>query len=300
MTDFNLFVGIDWSGAKGKPQKGIQVAVATPDNAAPTIEKPPQVRGQSEIKNWSREGVIEWLKEKKTSGKRVLVGMDFAFAHPWSDGGYYPDLANAPETAPVLWKRIDDANDKSQHLYGGGVFKEKHLREYYHAQPKSGGKGKKYNPCLRQTECAAKNMGTTPSSTFKCLGVGHVGTGSLAGMRFLHHMADHACIWPFDDHVNALKREGGLLVLVEIYPALYFRMAEVKKTDEQPNALNDTLMNIKDCELSRDAIDAVISAAALRKLHHPDDIFPIDEEHRDIASREGWIFGASSSKTTRC
>ena len=85
-------------------------------------------------------------------------------------------------------------------------------------------------------------------------------------------------------------------------------MANVKdkfKKDDPLNALNQGLKHFGFGRVAdiasglpdSDDIDAMISAAALRELHDPNNIFPIDEEHIAAAQREGWIFGAGRVKT---
>ncbi|MGB2304200.1 MAG: hypothetical protein ACPH6D_06360, partial [Candidatus Puniceispirillales bacterium] len=71
---FDCFVGIDWSGAKGRYHKGIQVAMLDADSTQAELITPPDRRG------WSRKMVMDWLLSQRQSGKRVLAGFDFAFA----------------------------------------------------------------------------------------------------------------------------------------------------------------------------------------------------------------------------
>ena len=56
------------------------------------------------------------------------------------------------------------------------------------------------------------------------VGPAGVGTGSLAGMRALHHLSDIAHIWPFDDAATASRP----LHLVEIFPSHYFALAGIR------------------------------------------------------------------------
>ena len=130
-------------------------------------------------------------------------------------------------------------------------------------------------------------------------------------MRLLHHCAGQAWVWPVTppDEVARLKQQDGLLTLVEIYPALYFTMAGVKDAAKKAaplDALNTALEHFKSRPVAEvaaalpdhDDLDAVISAAALRALHHGEEVFPIAAEDAAAATSEGWIFGAGSSTTT--
>src|SRR5205809_3048422 len=86
VTDFESFVAIDWSGAKGKRHKGIAIAEARGDS-------PPRLIRAGHA--WSREEVLGWLV-KRASKERTLFGFDFSFAPPLIERGDYlpgePDL----------------------------------------------------------------------------------------------------------------------------------------------------------------------------------------------------------------
>ena len=300
MTRFDLFVGIDWSGAKGEHHKGIQWAEATLDDPTPRLVAPPHDKG------WSRHAVINRLNTLRDDGVHILAGIDFAFCHPFGDKvHYFPGLADAPQSPQELWPCIDDANQDQDHHYGGGIWGHSELRRFYNA-PKNkdgrGGRGDLFESRRRLTENIAARMNKrSPSPTFNCVGPAGVGTGSLAGMRMLHEVKKYAAVWPFLQ--SPLLSSNGSLTLVEIFPALYFTMAGVKDKDKKSDplaALNQGLSffnasprdDVAKGLPDHDDIDALISAAALRDLHDPETIFAIPQEHRRHAEQEGWIFGA--------
>ena len=292
MKKFNKFVGIDWSGAKDKYQDGIQFAEANLGKSAPILRR----------KKWSRQDAIKYLLDLKNKGYHVLAGFDFAFGYPFGDGGYFPQYSDNPSTPQDLWKLVDEVNHGWDHFYGSGILKHPHLRHYYSVRKDWGGKGLHYDEDRKRVteEIATHVTKRSPFSPFKCHVEGEVATGSLAGMRVLHYLdlTGHASIWPF----TSLKcdKSGGSLTLVEIYPTLYFRMVGVKKIDKDD--LSKSLDKALECfnsepwgndpDLNRHKLDAIISAAALRYLHDPKDIFPIDPADYTAAMREGWIFGA--------
>ena len=303
MTAFDLFIGIDWSGAKGAHHRGIQLAAASMGDAAPLIIPPPDPKG------WTRADVAAYLTDRKAAGLHILAGIDFAFAHPFGGDGYYPGLKDGPQNPTALWALIDEINHDHDHLYGGGLWGHPELRRYYNAPQNKdgrGGRGDLFASRRRLTENVAARMNNrSPSPTFNCVGPAGVGTGSLAGMRVLHRLKDTASVWPFHQ-VTDLGQ--GSLTLVEIFPALYFTMAGVKdaaKKSAPLNALNHGLSYfdtgpcdaIADHVPDHDDLDALISAAALRHLHCPLRIFPIADEDRPHALREGWIFGAGRVTT---
>ena len=290
MRKFDCFVGIDWSGARGPYQAGLAVFMAEAGDCAPMRVMPPN------NKRWSRYDIACWLQEISTK-RRVLAGIDFAFAYPVYDMegaycGYFPGFANSPQEAPALWQLIEQINQGEAHLYGGAIWDHPELGAYYNAP--SGRRGAKFYSRRRQTEQAAKAI-KSPSPTFNCVGPAGVGTGSLAGMRLLHHLANKAEIWPFDNHRANAKN----LTLVEIFPSYYFALAGIRTVSGNHGkleVLNKALSYFNSKGLASDfsaggpdfdEADAAISAAALRKLAADPDIWTAF----DAAAREGWIFG---------
>ncbi|HBP73925.1 MAG TPA: hypothetical protein DD665_10135, partial [Alphaproteobacteria bacterium] len=59
---FDRFVGIDWSGAKGPRQAGIQLSMAVPGRGVPTRIDPPSGH------LWGRQAVFEWLVRAADAG----------------------------------------------------------------------------------------------------------------------------------------------------------------------------------------------------------------------------------------
>jgi len=301
---FDRFVGIDWSGASGRNHRGIQVAIAPRGRSCPEILPPPHASG------WSREDVLALLLEYRRKDLAVLAGIDFAFAHPVAaEGGYFPGAAASPAQPEELWEVVEDASAAEPHLYGGGIWGHPQWRHYYnapHRRDGRGGRGRLYQSRRRLTEqMAARVNGRSPSPTFNCVGPAGVGTGSLAGMRLLHRLKDDAWIWPIRPAPAAGK--AGQVAVVEIFPSLYFSMAGItdrRKKAAPLAALNEALAFYKSEPVAglaaklpdQDDSDAMISAAALRDLHDPADIFPLDPDALGPARQEGWIFGVGYAR----
>ena len=322
---FDRFVGIDWSGAKGPRQAGIQLSMARPGRGTPTrIESP---SGHL----WGRQAVFEWLLRaadagvaagtgpdpdadsgpvsgpdsgtgtdwSDAAGGSILVGIDFAFAHPFSDeNAYYPGLAGAPETPAALWQNVADICKNDAHLYGGAMFGATGFGDYY-LSPRNHG-APHYRSRRRVAELAAKASARAPSPTFKAIGADNVATGSMAGMRLIHalkaELGDALAVWPFEK-VSPARLPA--MVLVEIFPSYYFHAAGLnpaRNAAVDPGfmtaALNAWSSNGVGADYAprgsdADEADAMISAAALRHIagtsgcwHAPAD-----------ALMEGWIFG---------
>jgi len=290
IREFDYFVGVDWSGARGPYQAGIAVFLAHAGQQVPQRIAPPKG------KYWARQQVCDWLLSLSATG-RVLAGIDFAFAYPVTDMdglecGYFPGYKNCPNTAPSLWRLIERVNQDQLHLYGGGIWDHPQLGAYYNAP--SGRRGAKFFSRRRQTELHARTL-KAPSPTFNCVGPAGVGTGSLAGMRLLHQIQRNAEIWPFDSTI----KEQRALTVVEIFPSYYFAMAGVRAVGGihgKVEVLNKVLSYFNSEGLTPDFVpagpdfdeaDALISAAALRNLSADKTLWHTDPS----AKYEGWIFG---------
>ena len=282
---FDGYFGIDWSGDKSKFQKGIKVAYLDKENINPQIITPP-----NKNKYWDRTSLVEYL-DKLNTNKSYLIGFDFAFAYPFEDyKNYFVDFDNSPKTAKKLWDFIDVNNYENSNYYGGNIWKNKTISEYYNSPVK---RGLKFKSRRRVTEIYAKKI-CSPSPTFNCVGPGAVGTGSLAGMRVLKILKNKFNIWPFDNLKNKKKS-----IIVEIFPTLYFRKHLIKpkkNTGYTLDQINDTLKkyhclpvskNFKMFGPDQDEADAIISVAALKYFSKNIKYW---KTHK-AAKKEGWIYG---------
>ena len=297
-SGFSAFFGIDWSGAKAKSHVGLQLAHATPGTGAPLRVSPPL------SKYWSRQQVSDYLIEiaENAKGKDpVLVGIDFAFAHPFADKhSYFPENDLSPVDVVSLWAMIDQVNAGQPDLYGGAMFRHAIWGDYYLAPPHY--QARHYASRRRVTEIAARMAGRSPSPTFKAVGADNVSTGSLAGMRMLHQLKQHLgarlSVWPFDAIIAGQTN----LVLVEIFPSFYFYrlgMVPAKKAAADPAFLNQALASYGSDgvptdfrAMGRDAdeADAIIAAAALRHFSTASS-FCLSPDINVAAQQEGWIYG---------
>jgi hypothetical protein len=295
---FSAFFGIDWSGAKAKSHAGLQLAHATPGTGAPLRVSPPL------SKYWSRQQVSDYLIEiaENAKGKDpVLVGIDFAFAHPFADKhSYFPENDLSPVDVVSLWAMIDQVNAGQPDLYGGAMFRHAIWGDYYLAPPHY--QARHYASRRRVTEIAARMAGRSPSPTFKAVGADNVSTGSLAGMRMLHQLKQHLgarlSVWPFDAIIAGQTN----LVLVEIFPSFYFYrlgMVPAKKAAADPAFLNQALASygsdgvptdFRAMGHDADEADAIIAAAALRHFSTASS-FCLSPDINVAAQQEGWIYG---------
>ena len=290
MPHFEKFIGIDWSGAKGAKQGGLQIAVAGPDNDAPKLISP------NEGNLWGRDDVFLWLSETIKS-ERALIGFYFAFRYPHHDlGCYFPGMNKDPTHIFGLWELIDKTCKEASNFYGGSFYKRKELPFHkYFLSPY--GKGELYFPRKRITELFCKKV-TAPHPTMKCIGPANVGTGSLAGMRFLHKLKKSLDkeieIWPFE-------KKRGRSVAVEIFPRLYFKQSGTNPQNWQDQEMiNNALKYFDSKPIPQDWIpkredepDALVSAAALRSLASNPAMWWAPDDYSSEVKLEGWIFGVT-------
>ena len=271
--------------------------MARPGGAAPLTLDP------ADHRHWGREAVLDLLLVLAGGAEDgpLLVGIDFAFAHPFVDeDDYYPGLADAPRTPVALWARVEAECTDDPHLYGGAMFAAPGLADYYlsprnHAAPR-------YRSRRRLTEQAARAAARAPSPTFKAIGADNVATGSMAGMRLIQALraalGPRLAVWPFDA-VDPCRTAGLAMVLVEIFPSYYFHLAgfnPAKNAAADPAFMSAALAaygsaGVADDFMPRggdaDEADALISAAALRHFAGQPDSWKVPS----AAASEGWILG---------
>lgn len=285
---FDLFLGIDWSGAKGRRLKGLRIAACAPGTGAPVLLDGPQPGGL-----WRRQDVLVLLAGYVGGTRRVLAGFDFAFAYASADAGaYFPGYAGSPGDIRALWAMVDRLSGAGDDLYGGAVYAPASPVGGHYISPH--GRGALYSHRQRATERACQAAFTAPHPVFKCIGAANVGTGSLAGMRLLHRLADAAAVWPF--------AEPGPVTVVEIFPRLYFkRAAQDPRGWRDPRVVATALSAYGSDPYEgppldiEDKADAVVAAAALRGLSADPAVWAAPAAE-PASRREGWIFGVEPAK----
>ncbi len=293
MINYDLYVGVDWSGALGSSHRGISVFIIDNNSSFPKKINPPF------FKNWSRTDLIKWLLEISKHYK-TLIGIDFAFAYPFHKNKYYFNCSrNSPKNPFKLWKLIDKLNINSSDFYGGKIWDHDDFGRYYNAPKRK--VGSLFKSSRRLTEINIKKI-KSPSSAFNCVGPGAVGTGSLAGMRCLHYLENKANIWPFNNY-NIQKN----ITIVETFPSLYFVQAGVKpikKEHIKKNKLNMVLEYFDAKHLPKnfeirgpdaDDADALVSSLALKKYSKNVKYFEVPK----LANYEGWIFGSKETNLNK-
>jgi hypothetical protein len=284
--NFDAFVGIDWSGAKGRRHRGIQVAISRPGRSAPQIVPPPQGV-------WSRQAVFDWCVDILRC-ERALVGFDFSFTLPFVDrGAYFPGVRETPRDAATLWSLVDRVAAQATDYYGGPFVQEAPFEAHFRKPGREGALFARRHKVVEQA-CREQGLGA-PESVFHLIGPKQVGLGSLAGMRFLSALRREmpkVRIWPFDDV------QPGASAVVEVFPRVFLaavghsqgkvRSAEALTTIL--HALGSAPMVIPN-PVDDNVADAAVTAAGLRAWSGAPDLWRPPAMGATVRRTEGWIFG---------
>lgn len=285
---FTHFLAADWSGAAGERHKGIALAIARNDGAAPCLLTPP--RG-----GWSRGEALAVLADH--AGEAALIGVDLGISLPFADhGAFLPGWEASPPDARSLWALIDEICADDPHLGAGSFVDHPEIAAYFRRHGGregarfGGGRGR-----LRVTEHAQAQMGLSPYSNFNLVGAAQVGKSSLTGMRMLNRLAQSLAIWPIDP----LPAHGA--VLCEIYTSLAAQeagrsagRAKMRHMDD----LNAALAALGSAPVEQagaiddHSADALLTAVWLACAHGEQARWQPPGLTPQIARTEGWTFGA--------
>lgn len=288
---FSQFLAIDWSGAKGRVQKGIALALAHAEGGPPVLVDPGR--------GWSRDDVLALLREDLPED--TLIGLDLGISLPFADcDAYFPKGGPALPDAPTLWALIDDICARDPNLGAQSFVDHPDFRPYFRDGTATGvhfgcdgadhGRGR-----FRATETAQAAMGCKPYSNFNLVGAAQVGKSSLTGMRMLHHLRGLLHVWPIDP----LPARGS--ALIEIYTSLAAleagrspsrsKMRSHEELDAGLTALGSPSIG-KSGAIDDHASDALLTAAWLRLVAGDPERWSPKGLTPAIARTEGWTFGA--------
>ncbi|WP_417462081.1 hypothetical protein [Kordiimonas sp.] len=291
MQGFTQFIGIDWTGAKGRRHSGLAVARCEVGQGAPVRIMPP-----SGARRWSRVELAFWLTTGmgRRVGERVLVGIDSSFGMPFIDeGSYFPagnDGSRCGDDVAALWRAVADHAPEAEDFYAG-AFVEWNRSHYLRGAER----GARYRRRMRTAEDLAVATGAGPcESVFHLVGPSQVGLSGLSTMAMLHHIKAHShiAIWPFDDCTEAS------VVIVEIYAALFAAMGGHRGKIRDVHTLKSILLNLQTSRLPRLGLDfndhvadACVTAAALRLIAGERKYWNPLSLSAKVRRTEGWIFG---------
>jgi len=286
--EFDLFVGVDWSGAKGPNLPGLKVAVCGPDQKTPTLVANPI------SKHWTRPAFVNWLLEQLQSGQRVLCGMDFSFCFPWLDrDAYRKGSSEQIEGWLQFWHQLEEICANDPGFYGGAFATDLDWQDHFATSVRV---GPAYDRRLRVTEAACQHQGLgTPETVFNLRGARQVGKSSLAGMRVLHHVrsaAAQVAVWPFETPNTEQS------VLVETFPTAFVCMAGAGSGKIRDQGRLNEVLAYFGCKsaysgagITDDEADALVTSAALRHLSPRSHWWQPEGLSDRVRRYEGWTFG---------
>lgn len=245
---------------------------------APRLVPPPAPAG------WARAEIADWLLAQRPG---LLAGFDFSFAPPFVDRGCYLPGLPFPGDGPGFWaevERLSDDPDLGAHGFMTGA-----PRAHFWMGAADGPKA----PFLRFRQCERlfnAGGGGKAATVFDCVGAAQVAKASFAGMRVLHRLRGAYAIWPFD--------APAARTVVEIYGRAMLRHAGGRGLKlRDADSLNGALAALGSepvrahAPLNDHQTDALISAAALRRLSDEPRWWAPDALAPAIAQTEGWTFG---------
>lgn len=299
---FDLYIGIDWTGARASgtaPPKGIAIAAATADGTVAPVAPPGR--------GWSRQAAGAWVLARVAEGRRVLAGFDFAFGLPWVPGvGYLDGRVAELDGLFGVWDLVEAASGDAADDFAGAAVTDPRLAPSFWIGGKTPAHWGDGSTKRRRTEIAAARAGLgTPVSVYNLAAAAkQVGKASLAGMRTLRRLRAEAggriAVWPAEAQAGP---DGGRSVVCEIYPTLFRLRATGSNRKITDRAVLEAAAARLDARLSPDvpdlfddhAGDAMISAAGLRLLAAAPEAWAPRGLDADTGRREGWIFGVADA-----
>lgn len=287
-THFTRFAAIDWSGAKGRKHKGIEIAVCEAGDEAPRLV--------GHDGPWSRSDVLDWLLEAADEAP-TLFGFDFSYAPPIVGRGSYLPGDDVPGEAKAFWAYVDGLCEDED--LGAASFLEQHHRRHFYFGAADGVKADFLHH--RVCEQAFNATGGGKASTlYDAIGASQVAKASFAGMRLLHRLAGKVPVWPFDfaqdRPFDPLPGSGS--VVVEIYTRLFIRLAGLSGRKVRSLALLNQALATLGSERFRaredpndHQTDVLIAAAGLRAIAADPAYWRPAGLAPEIARTEGWTFG---------
>lgn len=267
MADYDLFIGIDYSGAETSNArlKSLQVYAGSP-GGVPAKQAGPGKRQDGTPAYWSRAEIAHWLIDLVQRDLRFIAGIDHAFSFPLSYFKRY-GLGNWPQFLDDFARHWPTDQD---HVYVD--FVREGALSNAPGWPGPGlrvGRPSEFRLCEQWTSSA--------KSVFHFDVQGSVAKSSHAGIPWLKRIRDEVGarvhFWPFDGWAPA----EGKAVIAEVYPSIFRKRYERagRSADEQD------AYSVASWLLERSA------GGLLAHYFNP----PLTPNQREQADREGWILG---------
>lgn len=276
MSQFDLFIGIDYSGAETPTsrRKELQVYAAKPGGKSEQVKTPAIAaflasgsnNPQPTPRYWTRAEIALWLIGLAKEGVPYIAGIDHGFSFPESYFKRY-GLKTWPQFLDDFTQHWPTDRD---HVYVDFV-RDGNLARRGEAPPPGSrvGSNREFRLCERWTSSA--------KSVFQFDVQGSVAKSTHAGIPWLKsirdNVGDRVHIWPFD----VWQPPAGKSVIVEVYPSIFRnRYPKEKRTADEHDAY---------------AVARWLSETGARSTLDRYFDPPLTIEERRRAELEGWILG---------
>ncbi len=252
--NFQLYIGIDYSGAKTPESrlKGLQVFSCDASSEPVKVVSPSQ-----HFSNWNRNEVADYCQSIIDSGNKALIGIDHGFSFPLSymkryNIGHWDDFL---QDFATHWPTSDPGSSVE-------LFRDDNPRQ---------GETSEFRLCERWT--------ATAKSVFQFDVQGSVAKSTFTGLPWLNWLRQNpdnrgkVHFWPFDGFMIPENK----CVLVEAYPALYKRRYDKGDRTADEHDAWSTAAWMRDCD----------RRGTLEQYFKP----PLTPDEILLASLEGWILG---------
>lgn len=268
MRAFDLFIGIDYSGAETPTSrlKALQLYESQP-GGAPRKRSSPTRSNNSMPVNWTRAEIAHRLIELAHGGVRYIAGIDHGFSFPTEYFRRYGIVDWPSFLADFVryWPTdedhvcVDDVRDGVLAASGG---------------PGPGlriGDPSEFRLCERWTSSA--------KSVFRFDVQGAVAKSTHTGIPWLKRIRDAADdrvhVWPFDGWTPP----EGKAVIAEVYPSIFRNRFEREGRSTDEHDAYSVARWLSECA----------ARGVLDRYFNP----PLTSDERAIAGREGWILGVA-------
>lgn len=262
MTSFDLFVGIDYSGASTPLSRtaALQVYAANPGEAPHRVRSPSSTGKRN--RNWHRREIADWLSDQVRKKVHLIAGIDHGFSFPityfrryglssWQE--FLVDFCQhwPTDRDPMTVDLVRAEHERSDVCRVGG------------------------NTEYRLTE----KWSSSAKSVFQFDVQGSVAKSTHAGIPWLYRLRmefdQQLHFWPYDGWTVP----DGKSVIAEVYPSiLRNRYPKDKRSSDQQDAYSVARW-----------LSANSQRGFLQRYFDP----PLTDHERQIADLEGWILGIS-------
>jgi hypothetical protein len=265
---FDLFIGIDYSGAQAPTSRLSRLQVYTVRAGSEEVERwtSPTRSDNGQRVNWTRREIAARLRDEALTGRRFLAGLDHGFSFPQTYFQRYA-LASWPE---FLEDFVSHWPTHLDHMHVDCV-RDGHAH----------GRGEAPSPGQRVGDATefrlTERWTSSAKSVFQLDGRGTVGKSTHAGIPLLKWLRDElgerVHFWPFDGWSPPADKP----VVAEVYPSIFRNRypREERTADEQ------------DAYATARWMADMAARGALAAYFAP----PLTAEEKSRALLEGWILG---------